>query len=179
MSGIEELKEALGETFANKVEEASKVTRKKVIPVNEVKGELIEYIKKVITPEKTEAQFPYNGILYDIVLAKTPQNIRIKETKYSLSVGFQWKNRWLYTFLQQEEAEKLTPDTYYFLVGYRRPPREVDGRKFYNMRVDGIITMGDIKEHKGEEKEQDTTTEEAIQEHAPKAEDEGPTITPL
>lgn len=148
--------EVLGESFKEQYQEAIK--RGKIIKFDmtpERKKEIIELVFKDIKPEAPHTNYltQLNGksMVYQIILAETPENIQVYEQRYGQKVNLNWKGGRLGCFVTPEIIESLQPNTPYVLVGRLKIQTGVgkyEGRTFNNFSVQHIITMEEIAAYK-------------------------------
>lgn len=166
-NGIDGLKAAFGDEFGNRVEAANKIQKIKTLTVTpEAKNDIIKFIKACWKPDTIELQYPANDTTYHLTLAMTPHDMKVVEVKYGYSLGMRWRSKWLGCYFKEAELKVVTanPDTYYFLIGWRTE-RKATYKMFYNMRVDGIISMEEIQAYNENKVSDKEATEKAIEQH--------------
>ncbi len=167
--GIDEIKAVFGEDFGEQMKAASKIQKIKTLEVTpEAKNDIIKFIKVCWKPDTLELQYPTNNVMYHLTLAQTPNVMQVKEAKYGAwSLGFKWKSKWLYTYLKEADLKVVTasPNTYFFLIGWIKEVKSNFGKVFCNMRVDGVITLDEIKAYNDNKVSDAEATEKAIASH--------------
>ena len=153
------VEDAFGKEFAVKHLQTAKLPRLKLEGV--IKKEIIKAVKSNLKPDKPQLHYPINNRVYHLILMKSGEEILRNDNMKFGGVGlkwFLWGNKQVSLICDEEIADRIKPDTHYVFVGEMKtnPKKDRDGREsgdvWYNLRLDGVITMEEIANFKEDEK---------------------------
>lgn len=150
MAGLE----AFGEEFAKKyTEKAEKAPVTRVVRlglVGETRKEVVKLIVEKMTPEAIKLHYLKGSMLYHIALVKTMEDMELKPLQYNnvWSVTAVMGSDRVWLNVPEDLKDGFLSNTHYVVVGYMKikPPRKEGDLPFTTFRVDGVISMDEIKE---------------------------------
>lgn len=148
------IEEGFGDEFAREYKIEAKKRTPMLKLVGAVREEFINAAKANITPKKRHLNYPMsNGMVYHIMLVESGEELTTRELKWdATAIGpFKFSQGNLFCNIKDPALlEMIQPSSAYVIVGLLKSNPGVNGKVWHNFRLDGIITMDEIKACKAE-----------------------------
>jgi hypothetical protein len=112
--------------------------------------EFIAVLKQSLNPEQPNFEYKKNGLVYNVYIVQTLQQIRTNPLKFGVSIAAKYLDDWISLLIQEDKAEQLLndvifPNNTYVVIGkYSEKKSAQNDRVFRNMRVDYIKSFAEL-----------------------------------